>query len=57
MPVGTVAQHLEGSIPANLQFQKTNRVTLIDQGGDLGVDLFFQPSIVSPSILSLSAVH
>ncbi|KAF7372701.1 hypothetical protein MVEN_00133500 [Mycena venus] len=45
MPVGSVAQHLDGSVlPSNLTFGRANRVLLADRGDEYGVTLYFQPS-------------
>ncbi|KAJ7330837.1 hypothetical protein DFH08DRAFT_966591 [Mycena albidolilacea] len=44
MPVGSVAQHLDGSVlPSNLTFGRANRVLLADRGDEYGVILYFQP--------------
>ncbi|KAJ6529565.1 hypothetical protein DFH09DRAFT_1327266 [Mycena vulgaris] len=45
MPIGSVAQHLFGPVPPNLQWTPANTIRLQPQeGGFFQVDLFYEPS-------------
>jgi hypothetical protein len=55
MGVGSVGQHLEQTgLPSSLNFERVNRIPLIDQGEEFTCTLFFQPSMASFHFLALS---